>query len=114
MPNLFCRFYVSLSPRLSKTAIYHCADAVAMHVGTPDDRIQDPIDKQHTCRLLPVSCDLDVPTAPKRCYYIKYLPMALLLANSSRSFFVSLLSLNSDLIKGPLVYSYLPTKITFT
>lgn len=85
-----------------------------MYEGTPDDRIQDPIDKQHTCRLLPVSCDLDVPTAPRRCYYIKYLPMALLLTNSSHSFSFSLLSLNSDLIKGLLPYSYLPTRITFT
>lgn len=34
----------------------------------------------------PCSCDRGVLTASKRCYYIKYLPMARLLANCSRSF----------------------------
>lgn len=63
--------------------VIYCTDAVVTHVGTPDDRIQ----KLHTYPLLPVSCGRGVPTASKRCYYIKYLPMAHLLANySSRSF----------------------------
>lgn len=53
-----------------------------------------------------------LPSAPKRCHYIKYLLMALLQGDCIRSF-LALLSLNSDLIKGLLVYSYLPIWITF-
>lgn len=96
------------------------------YVGTPDDRTGS---NRQTAYLSSTPCYqlsdvpiptmigptfriLFVPTATKRCHYIN-LPMALLIESCNRSF-LSLLSFKSDLIKGLLVYSYLPTRITFT